>query len=274
MGAKLRNKTQSQGTCSLCGGIYDRSVMSRHLKQCLVKRTRAEGVKPGSYASYKTDNQHIMHLGIVNLGYGTRKGDYWLHLSVRTDTTLHILDRFLRNHWLDCCDHLSQFTVGNVFFVSRSPFAYLYPPSPVNSSGDEDLNENEAKHFADEILEVSAFDYEEWSMDFAIGAVVKPQQKFAYEYDFGSTTALELRTMAMYRHAPQEEITILAQNNPPGITCVTCSAVPKWIFPASLQPEVAYCDECAKSRNDLFPVVNSPRNGVCAYGYVEGFDLE
>ena len=248
--------------------------MSNHLRLCIVKSTPAQGIKPGSYTRYKADKQHIMHLGIRNKDYGPGNGDYWLHLAVRTDTKLHTLDRTLRDLWLECCGHLSQFTVGNVFFVSGDPFAFLYPSGPVNPSSVDDLTENDASRFADGILEASSFDYEERSMDFAIGTVVRPKQKFGYEYDFGSTTELELRSMAMYRHAPEEQITILAQNNPPGIKCVTCGAVPKWIFPASLQPEVAYCDECAKGKKDLSPVVNSPRNGVCAYGYVEETDWD
>ena len=240
----------------------------------MVKSTPAQGIKPGSYTKYEADNQHIMHLGIRNTGYGPRYGDFWLHLAVRTDTKLHILDRFLRDLWLECCGHLSQFTVGNVFFVSSGPFDFLEPPSPGNPSGVEDLTETETLHLAEGSLEPSSFFYEDRSMDYAIGTVVRPKQKFGYEYDFGSTTELELRSMSMYLHAPEEQITILAQNNPPGIKCVTCGAVPKWIFPASLQPEVAYCDECAKGRKDLSPVVNSPRNGVCAYGYVEETDWD
>lgn len=37
---------------------------------------------------------------------------YWLHLEMNGTATLGDLDRYLRAIWLECCEHLSQFSLG------------------------------------------------------------------------------------------------------------------------------------------------------------------
>src|SRR5262249_16834882 len=37
---------------------------------------------------------------------------YWLYLAVPFKATLENLDNFLRNIWLECCSHLSQFIIN------------------------------------------------------------------------------------------------------------------------------------------------------------------
>jgi hypothetical protein len=38
--------------------------------------------------------------------------EFWLDLEVRGSSTLNKLDAYLRAIWLECCDHMSQFSVG------------------------------------------------------------------------------------------------------------------------------------------------------------------
>lgn len=105
--------------------------------------------------------------------------------------------------------------------------------------------------------------------------VLQVGQKFKHEYDFGSSTHLNLRVIAERDGVVQEDeeddsVTILARNLPPAILCKVCGE------PATLVPlggyfnveENAYCDKCADQAEDsesMLPVVNSPRVGVCAY---------
>ena len=35
------------------------------------------------------------------------------------DATLADLDRFLRDIWLECCGHMSQFTIGKARYISH-----------------------------------------------------------------------------------------------------------------------------------------------------------
>jgi hypothetical protein len=39
-------------------------------------------------------------------------GEFWLNLEVRGSAKLEQLDRYLRAIWLECCGHMSQFSVG------------------------------------------------------------------------------------------------------------------------------------------------------------------
>jgi hypothetical protein len=39
-------------------------------------------------------------------------GDFWIDLEVRGSATLKDIDAYLRGIWLECCGHLSQFSVG------------------------------------------------------------------------------------------------------------------------------------------------------------------
>ena len=44
---------------------------------------------------------------------GMEAHDFFLQLLVRGDTSIINIDWFLRNIWLDCCGHLSQFGYKN-----------------------------------------------------------------------------------------------------------------------------------------------------------------
>ena len=118
----------------------------------------------------------------------------------------------------------------------------------------------------------------ESDMDVKLGKVLKVGQKFAYEYDFGSTTDLALRVVSERESFIEDEesdnIEILARNNAPEMTCVVCGKPAKKVAPGYYFgiEEHVYCSaKCARknkeefSYEEMLPVVNSPRVGVCAY---------
>ncbi|MBI5567483.1 MAG: hypothetical protein HY870_21465, partial [Chloroflexi bacterium] len=39
-------------------------------------------------------------------------GPYWLNLEMNGSATLKDLDHYLRAIWLECCGHMSQFSIG------------------------------------------------------------------------------------------------------------------------------------------------------------------
>jgi hypothetical protein len=41
-----------------------------------------------------------------------------MHLEVPADATLTDLDEFLRETWVECCEHLSAFRIAGVSYVS------------------------------------------------------------------------------------------------------------------------------------------------------------
>ncbi len=223
-------KRISQGKCQLCGAVMSKTTISRHLDKCLEKEEAAE------LASRKTKPQptKLFHLVVE----GKYNPQYWLHVEVPARATLEDLDSFLRHIWLECCGHLSGFTVGGRRFA-------------INPWG-EGLDEE--------------------SMEVRLGRVLRPGMKFTHEYDFGSTTHLNLRVVSERDSLvpSSDAVRLLARNEPPPIPCGVCGEPATLILTEEAwEPTGWLCDRCAKKRRageDMsLPVVNSPRVGVCGY---------
>ena len=90
----------TDGRCTLCGETYTKQGMTRHLRSCTQDHVDA-GDRP------------TFHLSIGD-AYRT---DYWMHVEIEQETTLAALDEFLRDIWLDCCGHMSSFTIDDVEYV-------------------------------------------------------------------------------------------------------------------------------------------------------------
>jgi hypothetical protein len=84
----------SRGTCVLCHEPLAKRSVAPHLAACLARHPAGRSV-PG------------FHL-LVEGG----APQYWMHLAARADAKLGDLDDFLRTAWLECCDHLSEFTLA------------------------------------------------------------------------------------------------------------------------------------------------------------------
>jgi hypothetical protein len=158
-----------------------------------------------------------------------------MHIAVPVTATLRELDDFLRCRWLECCDHMSAFEMGG----------RRYARAPMDG---------------------------ESSMKAPLSRVLEVGKKFNYEYDFGSTTDLALKVVALCDWDLSEgAIQLLAMNEPPRMICQRCG----------LQAATLICTECAWEGGGWFceacalahdcgdemclPVVNSPRVGVCGY---------
>jgi predicted RNA-binding Zn-ribbon protein involved in translation (DUF1610 family) len=219
----------SKGRCRLCGSEYSKTGMSRHLGTCQArKQATIDGV--GS----KARPARLLHLVVS----GRHAPMYWMHLEAPADATLDHLDNFLRDAWLECCGHLSAFTIGGVSYAS---------------SVDPDWGMDER------------------TMNVKLGNVIATGDTFHHEYDFGSTTDLTLKVVGE-RQGPirGKDIEILAQNDPPPIPCDECGQQATQVCSqCSWGGEGWVCDQCGATHecgeDMLLPVVNSPRVGVCGY---------
>lgn len=218
----------SQGKCSFCQKVFNKTAMKKHLETCPQRQK-----SPAKTAKATTVPQTtIMHLQVE----GRDLPFYWMHVELPADATLKELDGFLRDTWLECCGHLSAFTIDG----------QLYSVMPMR-------------------------EFNERNMTSKLGSVITPTAKVYHEYDFGTPTGLTLKYISTREGSfkgktPQ----IMARNEPPTVVCEVCGKPATQVCVNCIDEgrgwvcsEHAAEHECGEDM--LLPVVNSPRVGTCGY---------
>lgn len=217
------------GTCSLCGKSFSRTSMTLHLKKCGLP----DAEERGAAVPAELPSNRSYHL-FVEARYARA---YWLHLAVPVEAPLARVDAFLRQIWLECCGHLSAFTIAGQRYTSGAM---------------RELGES--------------------GMQARLELLLTPGMAFTYEYDFGSTTELNLKVLGVRdRRTKRRTVELLARNDAPQVACEKCGSQPA----TQICTECAYedhgwlCENCAEDHDCgtemCLPVVNSPRAGVCGY---------
>jgi hypothetical protein len=234
----------SEGKCLFCGETYKKTSISRHLNTHL--KTKAANNKIGV----------SFHLRI-------EAAEMFLNLWVDGEAKMKSIDDFLRSIWLECCGHMSAFrdrskaSRGGMF---DSMDAYDY------------LQQGNVKKY-EAIMESTSG---EVPMSRKVKDVFYKDYKLEYQYDFGSTTQLQVKTIEVFPFKAEKSIVLLSRNEPLEILCHDCGKLPasQICTVCMWQEEYMFCDKCAKKHakkcpdfDDYaqLPVVNSPRMGVCAY---------
>lgn len=219
----------STGTCRVCDGTFGKGAMTGHLESCLQRPIRAD-VAPGERGSQRT---RLLHL----LVEGRDNPEYWLHLEAPANATLKTLDAFLRKTWLECCGHMSVFTVHGV--------RYGMP-------ADRALGHR--------------------NMQGRLGELLGPGATFSHEYDFGTTTECVLKVIAAREGgSARNAIHLLARNEPPSLACGSCGKPATELCTECLCKGKGgcLCDGCVREHacdgEMRLPIVNSPRVGMCGY---------
>lgn len=242
-------RKQTKGFCKYCGKEFVRSGMLRHLAACKGRKAALDA---------QTGKRKSGYFELVISG--KYNPDYWLIVEMRETAILKDLDGFIRDIWVECCGHLSSFTIDGISYDSVPDEGSFWGPPSRN-------------------------------MDYKAKEIFSPGMVIGYEYDFGSTTELVIKVQN-YRTGIwiSDEITILSRNNPPEIPCCRCGKKADRVYPERYYEEDAFwCDECIKAvrieeaeeeleegeeldeYDDIFyadeslPVCNSPRMGVCGY---------
>lgn len=217
-----------EGKCELCGETLSKRVMSRHLQSCREKNPP----KTSGSASLRKDK--VFHV----VAEGRDLPDYWMHLEARAEATLLRLDGLLREVWLECCGHMSAFTIEKT----------RYSVAPL-------------------------VEWEERGMNIPLEKILRPGMKFYHDYDFGTTTHLALKVISEKEQLVGKKTAwVLARNLPPQIPCDLCDKLATRVCSSCWGNEKWVCDDCAPKHECgaemLLPVVNSPRSGMCGYdGY-------
>jgi len=216
-------RVQSKGKCSFCGTAFTGTGMARHLGPCREKHAGKDVSGP---------RKLFYHIAVR----GRYLPEYWMHLDVSASATLDDLDGFLRDTWLECCGHLSAFSIAGV----------QYFPSDYDSPDAE-------------------------SMNVRLDDVLEPGLSFLHEYDFGTTTELSLKAISQPALPPtRAAVRVLARNDAPLISCQKCGKPATQVCRQCLYAGEGWlCDECVEEHECdeemLLPVVNSPRVGMCGY---------
>lgn len=168
----------------------------------------------------------------------TKNGPFFIYFEVNAAASLKEVDSFLRDAWLECCGHLSSFKIDGINYDSVK--------------GDDFFGDSKNK-----------------TMGSQLRRVLKPGQTFGHEYDFGSTTYLDMKVISE-RSGRLKNIEIVSRNNMPDFKCGACNAPAKEICTQCVYEDKGLlCEECAKKHEcdeEMFlPLVNSPRAGVCGY---------
>lgn len=94
---------ESRGTCLFCGETIVKRSASKHLAKCPKRQEQVLAAQSSARAE-----ETIWHLRVQSADVK----EYWLDLEMVGSATLEKLDLYLRAIWLECCGHLSQYTIG------------------------------------------------------------------------------------------------------------------------------------------------------------------
>jgi hypothetical protein len=273
--------TTSKGICYFCKGEFSKAGMTQHLKSCK-QRAAVIAESESDTKSFRSEKTGLFHIMI----HGLWLPMYWLHIEMPASARLADLDTFLRDIWLECCGHLSAFRIGNGSYSSdveetddaaldrldemlaQAEAAYADPTRPPLTASVDDLR------FFQQVGELPSFTFrgnKVRSMAPELGKVLQVGQKFTHEYDFGSTTELDLKVAAEREgrvKKGKQLVEVLARNLPPIEPCADCGKPAKYL---SVVNDHAWCATCAEEHEGDYEfgtsirVVNSPRMGVCGY---------
>jgi len=227
----------SHGKCMLCEKEITTSTALTHYKSCDKAKEILNGKIDGYIINVKDKNYP----------------DYWLYIAVPSSFTLEDLDDFLRDIWVECCDHLSEFVIKGAHYGSSNA-----------------IEASRELPFGPRLLSAKK----------KLSNILSKGLKFDYIYDFGSSTELVL-TVKDNVKLKDDHIYVLGRNDRPDRKCVKCGKPAEYICYECLVDAVelessTYCKECLMTHEhadeDAGFIPNSPRAGVC--GYTGDEDME
>ena len=196
--------------CNLCQKEY--KGMKRHLNSCIEKKF-AKGKKSLYYLVIRNESNH-----------------YYLHISIKSTATLNDLDGYIRDVWVECCGHMSDFYVRG-------------------ERGELSMDMRLKKVFSNASDLEYIYDY---------GTSTKLNIEFVKEFKGEQEHIIKTLT-----RNPLNQITCQKCLKKKAIgVCSQCI----W----DEEAEAYLCEDCIPKHecgeDMILPYVNSPRVGECAYG--------
>ncbi len=235
----MTRRRQTKGPCMYCHEEMTRNGMVRHLGSC-AQRQRLDTINQAGKRHHREKQYHLQVQDAHGLGH-------WLQLEIRGSARLTDLDDYLRGIWLECCGHLSLFTIRGKRYTQILPDPF-------------DMVEDEQ------------------SMDVRVDRILNTGLEIAYEYDFGSTTELALKVVGQRIgwRTTRNAVALMARNKFEPPPCGMCDKPAQWMcldcYYSNDDVERGFVcgdDTAAHSEHDeygsLMGIFNSPRSGVCGY---------
>ncbi len=99
----MAGQKQSRGVCLFCEKETTKGAMTRHLLSCPRRLEASERAQNGL-----GDEETLLYLRVQD-AYAK---EFWLDLEMKGAAPLKKLDEYLREIWLECCGHMSEFSRG------------------------------------------------------------------------------------------------------------------------------------------------------------------
>jgi hypothetical protein len=210
----MEQELKSEGRCIYCEELSSRSDIGKHLaKHLTLMEKDAAGKHPVNYC----------HVEVA-------AGEMFLHLLVKGDATMKIIDRFLRDIWLDCCGHMSGF--GHKYFKIKMKDLV------------EDVFQSKIKIYHD-------YDY---------GTTTRVFLNAKKQYQLN----LKERIILLSRNEPLQLMCTECKKKPAVSICAVCWYNGEAFYCKKCSKKHAQtCLDYADYAE--MPVVNSPRMGECGY---------
>ena len=233
-------KTATEGDCLYCSKSYSVIDMTRHLESC---EKRKHFYLEMNKKIKKSKESNIVFLLRISSKYYP---EYWMFAEVDGTSKLKIIDKFLRDTWLECCGHLSMFTIKGQRYESQ------LDPIP-----DPFFNENSK------------------TMSQSTSSIFQPGINIDYVYDYGSSTELVLKVISdIPGKIVGKKVKLVARNNELVFKCAKCKKeIATKICAVCIyekdRSRASFCDACVNlhscGEEMALPIVNSPRSGECGY---------
>lgn len=200
---------ENLGKCKICQQSETMSDMEAHVKTHI--------------SAGDADTHYILRID--------DRGAFWMYIQVYGNALLRTIDKFLRQEWLECCGHMSAFTIHDTSYYSHSGMGK--------------------------------------GMNVKLQNILRDGDVFKHEYDFGTTTTLRLSVVSA-RISPavvgKRGIQVLAVHDLVKFVCAVCNAPTKYVCN---ECSSTLCKSCAHGHgcdeDSLIYAVQSPRVGLCAY---------
>jgi CRISPR/Cas system-associated protein Cas10 (large subunit of type III CRISPR-Cas system) len=210
----MKEEPKSVGRCLYCDTLFSQTEIGKHLAKHLGEMEKASAGKPQS---------NYCHIEV-------EAGEMFLHLLVKGDAPMKIIDGFLRDIWLECCGHLSGFGHKN-FKIKMKDLV-------------EDVFQPKIKIFHD--------------YDFGTTTRVFLNAKKQYQLN------LRDKIILLSRNEPLKLMCTVCKKKPAINLCAVCwYEGPAFYCAACSVKHAETCEDFADYAE--MPVVNSPRMGECGY---------